>query len=101
MSLRMQHLMMYKITQVLRNQMSHPLFIVTYHHHLNLNMLKTLVMLFQVIRLHRCNILPNTHVENLSLAKFLISNLICKRLRRFTQLKHTKSLLLLHPQKNC
>ena len=34
-----------------KNQMSHPLFIITYHHHFNLNMLKTLVMLFQVIGL--------------------------------------------------
>ena len=33
------------------------------------------------------------------MAKFLILNLICKRLQRFTQLKHTKSLSLLHPQK--
>ena len=29
------------------------------------------------------------------------SNLICKRLQIFTQLKHTKSLSLLHSQKNC
>ena len=41
MSLPMQHLVMYRITQMLRNQMSHPLFIITYHQHLNLNMLKT------------------------------------------------------------
>ena len=41
MSLCMQHLVMYQITQMLRNQMSHPLFIITYHQHLNLNMLKT------------------------------------------------------------
>ena len=40
MSLPMQHLVMYRMTQVLRNQMSHPLFIITYHQHLNLNMLK-------------------------------------------------------------
>ena len=33
------------------------------------------------------------------MAKFLIRNLICKRLQRFTQLKHTKNLSLLHPQK--
>ena len=52
MSLRMRHLMMYQITQMLRNMMSHPLVSITYHHHLNLNMLKTLVMLFQVIGLH-------------------------------------------------
>ena len=41
MSLPMQHLVMYRITQMLRNHMSHPLFIITYHQHLNLNMLKT------------------------------------------------------------
>ena len=41
MYLPMQHLVMYRITQMLRNQMSHPLFIITYHQHLNLNMLKT------------------------------------------------------------
>ena len=52
MSLHMQHLVMYQITQMLRNQISHPLFIITYDHHLNLDMLKTLVMLFQVIGLH-------------------------------------------------
>ena len=46
MSLHMQHLVMYQITQMLRNQMSHLLFIITYHHHLNLNMFKTLVKLF-------------------------------------------------------
>ena len=33
------------------------------------------------------------------MAKFLILNLILKRLQRFTQLKHTKSLSLLHPKK--
>ena len=33
------------------------------------------------------------------MAKFLILNLICKRLQIFTKLKHTKSLSLLHPQK--
>ena len=38
--------------------MSHPLFIITYHHHPTLNMFKTLVMLFQMIGLHGCNILP-------------------------------------------
>ena len=81
--------------------MSHNLFIITCHHHLNLNMLKTLVMLFQVIGLHGCNILSIIQVENLYLTKFLVLNLICKRLQRFTKLKHTKSLLLLHPQKNC
>ena len=52
MSLCMQNLVMYQITQILRNQMSHSLFIITYHHNLNLNMLKTLVVLFQVIGLH-------------------------------------------------
>ena len=41
MFLPIQHLVMYRITQMLRNQMSHPLFIITYHQHLNLNMLKT------------------------------------------------------------
>ena len=46
MSLLMHHLMMYQITQMLKNQMSHPLFIITYYHHLNLNMFKTLVILF-------------------------------------------------------
>ena len=30
MSLPMQHLVTYRITQMLRNQMSHPLFIITY-----------------------------------------------------------------------
>ena len=64
MSMRIQHLVLYQITQMLRNQMSHPLFIITYNHHLNLNMLKTLVMLFQVIGLHGSNILPDTQVEN-------------------------------------
>ena len=78
MSLRMQNLIMYQITYMLRNQMSHPLFIITYHHHLNLNL--TLVMLFQVIELHGGSILPDTQVENLQLAKFLIPNLLCKRL---------------------
>ena len=39
MSLPMQHLVIYRITQMLRNQMSHPLFITTYQQHLNLNML--------------------------------------------------------------
>ena len=34
-------------------------------HHLNLNMFKTLVMLFQVIGLHGPSILPDTQVENL------------------------------------
>ena len=48
-----------------KNQMSHPLFIITYHHHLNLNMLKTLVIIFQVIGLHGCIILLDTQVENL------------------------------------
>ena len=52
MSLRMQHLVMYQIIQMLRNRISQPLFIITYHHYLNLKMLKTLVMLFQVIELH-------------------------------------------------
>ena len=52
MSLHIQHLVMYQITRMLRKHMSHPLFIITYHHHLNWNMLKTLVMLFQVIGLH-------------------------------------------------
>ena len=65
MSLRMQHLVMYQIPRMLRNHMSHLLFIITYHHHLNLNMLKTLVMLFQVIGLHGCIILLDTQVENL------------------------------------
>ena len=64
-SLPMQHLMMYRITQMLRNQMSHHLFNITCHHHLNLNMLKTLVILFQVIRLYGCNILPIIQVGNL------------------------------------
>ena len=41
MSLPIQHLVIYQITQMLRNQMSHPLFIITYHQHLNLNILKT------------------------------------------------------------
>ena len=41
MSLPMQHLVMYRITQMLRNRMSHPLFIITYYQHLNLNLLKT------------------------------------------------------------
>ena len=49
MFLRMQHLVIYRITRMLRNQMNHHLFIITYHHHLNLNILKTLVKLFQVI----------------------------------------------------
>ena len=40
------------------------LFNINYHHHLNLNMLKTLIMLFQVIGLHGCNILSDTQVEN-------------------------------------
>ena len=65
MSLPMQDLVMYQITQMLRNQMSHPLFIIIYHQHLNLNMLKAYVMLFQVVGLHECNILPVIGVENL------------------------------------
>ena len=32
--------------------MSHPLFIFTYHQHLVLNILKTQILLFQVVRLH-------------------------------------------------
>ena len=60
MPLRMRHLVMYQIIQMLRTLMSNLLFIITYHYHLNLNMLKALVMLFQVIGLHKCNILLDT-----------------------------------------
>ena len=40
-SLCMHYLVMYRISQMMRDQMSHPLFIFTYHQHLVLNMLKT------------------------------------------------------------
>ena len=39
--LHMHYLVMYRISQMMRDQMSHPLFIFTYHQHLVLNMLKT------------------------------------------------------------
>ena len=48
-----------------KESMSHHLFIITCHHHLNLNMLKTLLMLFQVIGFHGCNILSVIQVGNL------------------------------------
>ena len=40
-SLRMHYLVMYRISHMMRDQMSQPLFIFTYHQHLVLNMLKT------------------------------------------------------------
>ena len=40
-SLRMHYLVMYRISQMMRDQMSQPLFIFTHHQHLVLNMLKT------------------------------------------------------------
>ena len=46
-------------------QMSYHLFICSCYHHLNLNMLKTLVMLFQLIELYGCNILLIIQVGNL------------------------------------
>ena len=52
MSLHKHHLVMYQITQMIRHWMSHPLLIITYHQHLNFNMLKTWIMLLQVVRLH-------------------------------------------------
>ena len=39
-SLRMHYLVMYQISQMMRDLMSQPLFIFTYHKHLVLNMLK-------------------------------------------------------------
>ena len=41
-SLRMHYLVMYRLSQMMmRDQMSQPLFSITYHQHLVLNMLKT------------------------------------------------------------
>ena len=65
MSLHKHHLVMYQITQMMRHWMSHPLLIIAYHQHLNFNMLKTWIMLLQVVGLHGCSILPVIRVENL------------------------------------
>ena len=65
MSLHEHHLVMYQITKMMRHWMSHPLLIITYHQHLNFNMLKTWIMLLQVVRLHGCNILLVIRVDNL------------------------------------
>ena len=57
-SLHKHHLVMYQITQMMIHWMSQPLLIITYHQHLNFNMLKTWIMLLQVVGLHGCSILP-------------------------------------------
>ena len=41
----------------------YPLLIITYHQHLNFNMLKTWIMLLQVVGLLGCSILPIIRVE--------------------------------------
>ena len=64
MSLHKHHLVMYQITQMMRHWMSHPLLPITYHQHLNFNMLKTWIMLLQVVGLHGCSLLPVIRVEN-------------------------------------
>ena len=64
MSLHKHYLVMYQITQMMRHWMSHPLLPITYHQHLNFNMLKTWIMLLQVVGLHGCSLLSIIRVEN-------------------------------------